>query len=110
MYHYYIDKFYINVNFGFFIILLQLFAFSITCCYNKHTSKQSEHYVFYSNCLHLEVIIISSKLKYNYIYKKFKNNSFTNKQLYALYLETEPELKYSTFRWRVYSLKEKKCI
>lgn len=75
-------------------------------------TQSNNWFILYFNPIvcNREVITINSKLECNYVYKKFKNDSFTNKQLYEIYLETEPDLKYSTFRWRVYSLKEKKCI
>ena len=43
--------------------------------------------------------------------QKFKNQeSFSREALYNFYLQFEPELKETTFRWRIYNLKEKKFI
>ncbi len=43
--------------------------------------------------------------------ERFKNReSFTRKELYALYCAYEPELKEATFRWRIYDLKAKHII
>ena len=41
---------------------------------------------------------------------EFKKKSFTNKELYSFYLKHEPELKETTFRWRVYKLKNENLI
>lgn len=46
-----------------------------------------------------------------HLLERFKNRkSFTRKELYAFYCEFEPELKETTFRWRIYDLKEKRII
>jgi len=37
-------------------------------------------------------------------------DSFSRKELFDLYRQFEPDLKNSTFRWRIYQLKEKKVI
>lgn len=43
--------------------------------------------------------------------QKFKDQeSFSRDALYNFYLQFEPELKETTFRWRIYNLKEKKLI
>jgi len=43
--------------------------------------------------------------------KEFKGkDSFSRKALFDLYRQFEPDLKDSTFRWRIYQLKEKKVI
>lgn len=43
--------------------------------------------------------------------QKFKDQeSFSREALYNFYLQFEPELKETTFRWRIYNLKEKKLI
>ena len=43
--------------------------------------------------------------------KEFKGkDSFSRKGLFDLYRKFEPDLKDSTFRWRIYQLKEKKVI
>lgn len=39
-----------------------------------------------------------------------RRSSFTRKELYDLYCETEPELKETTFRWRIYYLKKEGII
>lgn len=43
--------------------------------------------------------------------QRFKNNSsFTKDALLAFYKEIEPDLKETTFRWRIHKLKEKKIL
>jgi hypothetical protein len=43
--------------------------------------------------------------------KEFKNReTFSRKELFAFYSQFEPNLKETTFRWRIYDLKEKKII
>jgi len=43
--------------------------------------------------------------------KKFKNReSFSRSELFAFYQKFEPDLKETTFRWRIYDLKQKKII
>ena len=39
-----------------------------------------------------------------------RKDSFSRKELFDLYRQFEPDLKDSTFRWRIYQLKEKKLI
>jgi hypothetical protein len=58
---------------------------------------------------------LKNQLSKNYIIellkKKFKDKeSFSRKDLYDFYLQFEPELKETTFRWRIYNLKGKKII
>jgi len=48
---------------------------------------------------------MNSKMKVDELKKKFKNKPFTSDQFYNFYLEEEPDLKKTTFRWRVHSLK-----
>lgn len=42
--------------------------------------------------------------------KVFKNNSFTSREFYNFYLKNEPDLKKTTFRWRVHNLKNNGVI
>lgn len=49
--------------------------------------------------------MIVEKLK-----NKFNNKAFTSDQFYNFYLEEEPDLKKTTFRWRVHSLKNEGVI
>ena len=51
----------------------------------------------------------------NFIIEQLKQNfkdqeSFSRDALYNFYLQFEPDLKETTFRWRIYNLKEKKLI
>lgn len=52
-----------------------------------------------------EVKIMNSKMKVDELKRKFKNKPFTSKEFYNFYLKEEPNLKETTFRWRVHSLK-----
>lgn len=53
---------------------------------------------------------MSDKLRVNEVEKYFGKKLFTSEQLFQFYLEKEPDLKESTFRWRVYSLKKQNAI
>ena len=48
---------------------------------------------------------MDSKIKVDELIKKFKNKPFTSDEFYNFYLKEEPNLKKTTFRWRVHSLK-----
>lgn len=51
------------------------------------------------------------KLIENYIIEVFKDrSSFDRNELYDFYLSSEPDLKESTFSWRIYDLKKKDII
>ena len=51
------------------------------------------------------------KLIENYIIEVFKDrSSFDRNELYDFYLNSEPDLKESTFSWRIYDLKKKDII
>lgn len=53
---------------------------------------------------------MNDKLKMAELTKEFEDKPFTSKQLYQFYLEEEPDLKETTFRWRVYYLKKERVI
>ena len=55
-------------------------------------------------------IKMNNKLRIDELRKSFANNPFTKDQLYKLYLEEEPTLKETTFRWRVYNLKKENIM
>lgn len=46
-----------------------------------------------------------SRMRVDELKEVFKNNPFTSKEFYNFYLEKEPDLKKTTFRWRVHDLK-----
>lgn len=48
---------------------------------------------------------MNSKMRVDELKRKFNNKPFTSEQFYNFYLEEEPDLKNTTFRWRVHSLK-----
>lgn len=48
---------------------------------------------------------MDSKMKIGELIEKFKNKPFTSDEFYNFYLKEEPNLKKTTFRWRVHSLK-----
>ncbi|MCK9223623.1 MAG: hypothetical protein M0R46_03405 [Candidatus Muirbacterium halophilum] len=53
---------------------------------------------------------MNKKVRINEIKEIFKERVFTSHELYNFYLQKEPNLKKTTFRWRVYSLKKKGVI
>lgn len=53
---------------------------------------------------------MNDKLKIDEVRKYFGNKPFTSDELYQFYLEEEPTLKKTTFRWRVYNLKKENVI
>ncbi|MGD9566776.1 MAG: DUF6577 family protein [Sedimentibacter sp.] len=53
---------------------------------------------------------MDNKFKIGDLHNKFNNKTFSNKELYSFYLKHEPELKETTFRWRVYKLKNENLI
>lgn len=53
---------------------------------------------------------MNNALKTEEIIKQFNSYMFSNNDLYNFYKQNEPDLKETTFRWRVYKLKEKKII
>src|SRR5690606_2062012 len=56
-------------------------------------------------------VYIMSKIIENKIIEAFKGqSSFDRKELYHFYLDFEPDLKESTFSWRIYDLKKKDII
>ncbi len=56
-------------------------------------------------------LLIMPKLIENNIIEAFqKRSSFDRGELYEFYLNTEPDLKESTFSWRIYDLKKKDII
>lgn len=48
---------------------------------------------------------LSNKLRIDELIEAFKNKPFTSEELFRFYIEKEPDLKKTTFRWRVYILK-----
>lgn len=48
---------------------------------------------------------MKSKMKVDELKWKFNNKPFTSEEFYNFYLKEEPDLKKTTFRWRVHSLK-----
>ena len=53
---------------------------------------------------------MNDKLKIDEVRKSFGNKPFTSDELYRFYLEEEPTLKKTTFRWRVSNLKKENVI
>lgn len=53
---------------------------------------------------------MDNKFRIGDLHNKFRNKTFSNKELYNFYLKHEPELKETTFRWRVYKLKNENLI
>lgn len=53
---------------------------------------------------------MDNKFKIGDLQNNFRDKSFSNKELYSFYLKREPELKETTFRWRVYKLKNENLI
>lgn len=53
---------------------------------------------------------MNDKLRTAELIKKFGDKPFASNQLYQFYLEEEPDLKETTFRWRVYHLKKEQVI
>lgn len=51
-----------------------------------------------------------SKMQIDELKKIFKNNPFTSREFYNFYLKNEPDLKKTTFRWRVHNLKNNGVI
>ncbi len=53
---------------------------------------------------------MSDKMRVDELKKTFKNKSFTSDELYDFYLQQVPDLKKTTFRWRVHHLKNEGII
>jgi len=53
---------------------------------------------------------MNDHFKIDEIKLEFKNSVFSSSDLYNFYLQNEPTLNISTFRWRVHKLKEKNTI
>lgn len=56
------------------------------------------------------MLYMDNKFRIVDLHNKFRNKTFSNKELYSFYLNHEPELKETTFRWRVYKLKNENLI
>jgi len=61
--------------------------------------------------LYYKLRIVSSNFIVEQLKQNFKEQeSFSREALYRFYLQFEPELKETTFRWRIFNLKEKNLI
>ena len=53
---------------------------------------------------------MSDKMKINELREFFRDKPFTNDELYSFYSHNESDLKKTTFRWRIYNLKNQGVI
>lgn len=53
---------------------------------------------------------MSDKMRIDELKEVFNKRPFTSTELFEFYLQKEPDLKKTTFRWRIYNLKNEGVI